>query len=135
MEEAVTAWKEARHVPMHCAIIARKLFDAWRLFGRRFVLRVVNEALNAQIAASDSSRPSKRRKHNRHSRDVVSSPSAYERGSGQSDAPAPSNERPKLDVDTSGDEVEQAMRSSSEPSTSKVAILSTGYHGLTSTIV
>jgi len=107
MEEAVTAWKEARHVPMHCAMTAHRLFDVLRLFGRRFVLRVVNEALNAQIAASESSRPYKRRKPNSHSGNVV----------------------------TSGDEAEQAMRTGSEPPTSKVVTQSTGCHRLTSTVV
>ena len=136
MEEAVTAWKEARHVTMHCAITVHRLFDVLGLFGRRFVLRVVDEALNAQIAASEiSPRPSKRRKPNSHSGDVVASPAAHERRSGQSDAPGPSKERANLDVDTSGDEVERAMGIGSEPPTSKVVTLSTGCYRLTSTIV
>ena len=92
---------------MHCAMTAHRLFDVLRLFGRRFVLRVVNEALNAQIAASESSRPYKRRKPNSHSGNVV----------------------------TSGDEAEQAMRTGSEPPTSKVVTQSTGCHRLTSTVV
>lgn len=136
MEEAVTAWKEARHVTMCCAITVHRSFDALRLFGRRFVLRVVDEALNAQIAASEiSPRPSKRRKPNSHSGEVVSSPVAHERRSGQSDAPGPSKERANLDVGTSGDEVERTMRTGSEPPTSKVVTLSTGCYTLTSTII
>jgi len=100
MEEAVMAWKDAR----------------------RFVLRLVDEALNAQTAASESLRRSKKRKLNSHSGRVVSSLASPGRRSDQSDAPAPSKERPNVDVGTSDDEVEQEIGTSSESPTSSSSV-------------
>ena len=105
-----------------------------RFVCRRFVLRLVNEALNAQTTASECLRPSKKRKLNSHSGGVVSSLASPGRRSDQSDAPAPSKERPNVDVGTSDDEVEQEIGTSSESPTSKV-LLSTGYRSLISTIL
>ncbi|KAF8479122.1 hypothetical protein DFH94DRAFT_40849 [Russula ochroleuca] len=93
MEEAVTAWKDAR----------------------RFVLGMVNEALKAQATASESLRPSKRRKPNSHSVGVISSFASPQRKSGRSDTPSTPKERRNLDVGTSDDDIEQDVFSGSEP--------------------
>ncbi|KAI0293427.1 hypothetical protein BC826DRAFT_382602 [Russula brevipes] len=90
MEEAVTAWKDAR----------------------RFVLRLVNEALNAQTAASESLRPTKRRKPDSHSTNVVS-------GSG---TPVTTKQVLNIDVDVSDDDMGQEASSSSKPLTSRSSI-------------
>ncbi|KAH9999096.1 hypothetical protein BJV77DRAFT_978880 [Russula vinacea] len=83
MEEAVTAWKDAR----------------------RFVLCMVNEALKAQTTAPESLRPSKKRKPNSHSVGVISSLASPQRKSGRSDTP--STPKGHLTASTSDDDIEQ----------------------------
>lgn len=82
---------------------------------------MVKEALKAQTSASESLRPSKRRKHNSHSVGAVSSLASPRKKSGRSDSPTPKGHR-NLDVGSSDDEIEQA---SSESSTSKAISQST----------
>jgi len=79
MEEAVTAWKDAR----------------------QFVLRAINEAQNPQTTTSESSRPSKRRKPNSHTADIASGLASPQRISGRSET----KEHSSLDVGTSDDDV------------------------------
>ena len=119
MEEAVTAWKDARHVPSCCAIAVHTGCLTHAIVCRRFVLRLVKEALNAQIKTSESLRPSKKRKPNSHAGDIISSLASR---SGQRDAPT---------VDHGA---ERDTRSGSEPPTSEVIPLFTGCSKLISTI-
>jgi hypothetical protein len=97
---------------------------------RRFVLGMVNEALKAQATASESLRPSKRRKPNSHSVGVISSFASPQRKSGRSDTPSTPKERRNLDVGTSDDDIEQDVFSGSEPLASKAIPQSTRRDGL-----
>ncbi|KAI0303529.1 hypothetical protein B0F90DRAFT_1711692 [Multifurca ochricompacta] len=63
MEEAVTAWKDAR----------------------RFVLHMINDTLNGQTKAIEASRPTKRRKPNARPSGVVPDMVSHQRRSGRSD--------------------------------------------------
>ncbi|KAH9955636.1 hypothetical protein BC827DRAFT_1236238 [Russula dissimulans] len=91
MEEAVTAWKDAR----------------------QFVLRAINEALNPQTTASESSRPYKRRKPNSHIAVIGSGLASPQRRSGRSEI----KEHRNLDVGTTSDDDVETLPSS-EQSTS-----------------
>lgn len=93
MEQAVTAWKDARP----------------------YVLRMVKEALKAQTMASESPRPSKRRKPNPHSADVLSSLASPQRKSARSRTPSTPKGRPNHDVDSSDDDITPEECSGSEP--------------------
>jgi hypothetical protein len=132
MEEAVTAWKDARHVSSCCAITVHTGYLTYAIVCRRFVLRLVNEALNAQIKTSESLRPSKRRKPNSHPGDVISSLSSSR--SGQTGDPTVTKERLRFEVGTSDDGAEKDTRSGSEPPASKVIPLFTGCSELINTI-
>lgn len=132
MEEAVTAWKDARHVPSCCAITVHTGYLTHAIVCRRFVLRLANEALNVQIETSESLRPSKRRKPNSHAGDVISSLASPR--SGQTGAPIVTKERLNLEIGTSDDGAEKDTRSGSEPPTSKAIPVFTGYSKLISTI-
>ncbi|KAI0279826.1 hypothetical protein BGY98DRAFT_1089058 [Russula aff. rugulosa BPL654] len=70
MEEAVSAWKDARH-----------------------------EALKPPTTASESPRPPKRRKPNPHSADVLSSLASPQRKSARSNTPSTPKGRPNHDID------------------------------------
>ena len=85
---------------------------------RRFVLCMVKEALKAQTTASESLRPSKRRKPNSHSAGAVSSLASPQRKSGRSNTPT-SKEHPNLNVGTSDDDIEQEVPPGSESLASK----------------
>ncbi|KAI9456678.1 hypothetical protein BJY52DRAFT_544693 [Lactarius psammicola] len=78
MEEAVTAWKDARP----------------------FVLRVIDETIDLRITASESSRPAKRHKPNA----PVVSPQKHSR---RSEVPGTSRRRDRPDTNTPDDDVEQ----------------------------
>jgi len=88
MEEAVTAWKDARQV----------------------VLRAINEALNPQTTASGSSRPSKRRKPNSHTAGIASGLALPQRRSDRSET----TEHRNLDVGTTSDDDVEALPSSEQ---------------------
>jgi hypothetical protein len=133
LEEAITAWKDARHVPSCCAITVHTGHLTHAIVVcRRFVLRLVNEALNAQIETSESLRRSKRCKPNSHAGDVISSLASPR--SGQTSAPTVTKERLNFEVGTSDDGTEKDTRSGSEPPTSKVIPRFTGRSRLISTI-
>ena len=92
---------------------------------------MVKEALKAQTSASESLRPSKRRKPNSHSAGAVSSISSPRKKFGRSDTPTPKGHS-NLNVDSSDDDIEQA---GSEPSASKAVSQSTMCAGLFGAIV
>lgn len=82
---------------------------------RRYVLRMVKEAMNAQTTASESPRPSKRRKPNPHSADVLSTlASPLRKKSARSDTPSTPKGRSNHDIGSSDDDIKQE-----EPLTSK----------------
>ena len=83
---------------------------------RRYVLRLVKEALKAPNTVSESPRPSKRRKPNPHSADVLSP----QRKSTRSNTPSTPKGRPKHDIESSDDDIKQEELPGSEPSTGKV---------------
>ena len=95
---------------------------------RRFVLCMVNEALKAQTTASESLRPSKKRKPNPHSVGVISSLASPQRKSGRSDTP--STPKGHLTASTSDDDIEQDVFSGSESLASKAIPQSTRRDGL-----
>ena len=82
---------------------------------RRYVLRMVKEALKAQTTASESPRPSKRHKPN-----SVSSLASPQRKFGRSDTLSTPKEHLNFDVDTSDDDIKQ--EEFSEPSASKTIL-------------
>ena len=86
---------------------------------RRYVLRLVKESLKAQTTASESPRPSKRRKPNPHSADVLSSLASPQRKSARSDTPSTPKGRLNHDVGSLDDDIEQEEFSGSEPLKSK----------------
>jgi hypothetical protein len=81
---------------------------------RRYVLRMVKEALKAQTTASGSPRPSKRHKPN-----SVSSLASPQRKFGRSDTLPTPKEHLNFDVGTLDDDIKQEEFSGSEPSASK----------------
>ncbi|KAI0261065.1 hypothetical protein BC834DRAFT_830780 [Gloeopeniophorella convolvens] len=87
MEEAVTAWKDARHVA-------------------RFVLRMVKDALQAQLSTSapDPTRPVKRRRHDTESPESIAGPSSP-RKPPRSSKPASKRQSP-FNVDASDDDIQ-----------------------------
>ena len=88
---------------------------------RRYVLRMVKEALKAQTTASESPRPSKRRKPNTHSADVLSSLASPQRKSARSDTPTTPKGRPNHDIGSSDDDdIKQEEFSGSERLTSEI---------------
>ena len=95
------------------------------------MLCIVKEALTAQTSASESLRPSKKRKPNSHSVGAVSSLASPRKKAGRSDSPLPKG-HPNLNDGSSDDEIEQA---GSEPSTSKAISKSTGCADLFGAIV
>jgi E3 ubiquitin-protein ligase RAD18 len=82
---------------------------------RPYVLRMVKEALRAQTTASESLRPSKRRKPNPHSADVLSSLASPQRKS-RSQTPSTPKGRPNHDIGSSDDDIKQEEFSGSEHS-------------------
>lgn len=74
---------------------------------RPYVLRMVKEALKAQTTASESPRPSKRRKPNPHSADVLSSLASPQRKSARSHTPSTPKGRPNHDTGSSDDDIKQ----------------------------
>lgn len=83
---------------------------------RPYVLRMVKEALRAQTTASESPRPSKRRKPNPHSADVLSSLASPQRKSARSHTPSTPKGR-NHDVGSSDDDdIKQEEFSGSEHS-------------------
>jgi hypothetical protein len=74
---------------------------------RPYVLRMVKEALRAQIMASESPRPSKRRKPNSYSAHVLSNLASPQRKSARSHTPSTPKGRPNHDVGSSDDDIKQ----------------------------
>ncbi|KAH9001572.1 hypothetical protein EDB92DRAFT_2079603 [Lactarius akahatsu] len=95
MEEAVTAWKDARP----------------------FVLRVIDEAIDLRTTASESSRPAKRHKPDTPVLSNSVSPRKQSRGH---DNPGPSRGRDGPDGNTPNDDVEQDTCSNTNNSKSSV---------------
>lgn len=95
---------------------------------RRYVLRLVKEALKASTTTSELPRPSKRRKPNPQSKGVDSSLASPQRKSARSNTPSTPKGRPNHDIDSSDDDMNQEEFSGSEPLTSKAISLSTILH-------
>ena len=83
---------------------------------RPYVLRMVKEALKAQTTASESPRPSKRRKPNPHSADVLSSLASPRRKSARSVTPSTPKGRLNHDIGSSDDDTKQEEFPNSEHS-------------------
>lgn len=86
---------------------------------RRYVLRLVKDALKAPTTASEFPRPSKRRKPNPQSTDVLSSLTSPQRKTSRSNTPSTPKGRPNHDIDSSDDDTKQDEFSGSGSSTSK----------------